>query len=84
MLDPIALADHAREIAREARKVAEEADDIAADALYEADTAKRLTRLAAHAVDWREYVTLIRQETRSRRVARVKALLRLAAVTFLV
>ncbi len=67
MVDPHALADHAREIAHHARRIAEEADALAEDYRFEAETADRLRTLAAQTVNWREYLTLSRMEHRARR-----------------
>ena len=76
--DPDALADYAREIAREARAVASEADDLADDLRYEATTARRLQRLASHTVDWRDYLLLVRRARAEGRWRGALALLRLA------
>lgn len=76
--DPDALADYAREIAREARAVADEADEIADDLRYEAATARRLQRLASHTVDWRDYLVLVRRARARGRWEAAGALVRLA------
>ena len=82
-VDPDALADYAREIAREARSIAEEADDIAQDLRHEAETAKRLRRLAAYTVDWGEYLVLVKREHQTRRWRAAWLLLRLALARLL-
>ena len=81
--DPDALADHAREIAREARAVADEADEIADDLRYEAATARRLQRLASHTVDWRDYLLLVRRARAQGRFRGAVALVRLAVYRLL-
>lgn len=82
-VDPDALADHARQIAREARAIADEADDIADDLRHEAETARRLGRLAAYTVDWGEYLVLVKQERRARRWSAAWLLFRLALARLL-
>lgn len=83
MPDPDALADHAREIAREARAVADEADELAMDLRYEANNARRLQQLASHTMDWRDYLTLVRRAHRAERWRAAWALVRLAALRLL-
>jgi hypothetical protein len=83
MPDADALADHAREIAREARAVADEADELAIDLRYEAGNARRLRQLASHTVDWRDYLTLVRRAHDSGRWRAALTLVRLAALRLL-
>lgn len=77
-VDADALADHAREIAREARSVARAADELADEAYWEAATARRLVRLAAEAVHWREHLLLAAEAHRAGRWRRLRLLLRVA------
>lgn len=83
MPDPDALADYAREIAREARSIADEADALAIDLRYEAANARRLQQLASYTVDWRDYLLLVRRAHDAARFQGAWVLLRLAVLRLL-